>query len=90
MHAHKVVAHVAAEMAQGVYEECAKDNAWYAMHKDRNAFVRELAPRLVHTARGVLAEMLKEPGRSEADKRHLYQALLDDVTIPRGGKSFVQ
>lgn len=90
MHAHKRVAHVAQEMAQAVYEECAKDNDWHKQNRDRKRFVRELAPRLIPQARETLAKMLATPGRSEEDKEYIMQALMDDITIPRGGSSFVQ
>lgn len=90
MHADRTVSHVAQEMAQAIYEECAKDNAWYAMNKNRRHFVRELAPQLVQQARAILAEMLAQPGRDEADKERIMDALMRDITIPRGGTSIVQ
>jgi len=84
VHAHKMVAHIAREMAQAVYEECAKDNAWYAKYRNRAAFVRGLAPELIGQARAVLTEMLMRPGVSDYEKDTIMDALAADQTVPRG------
>ena len=84
IHAHKIVAHVAAEMAQAVYEECAKNNAWYAKYRDRAAFVRGLAPELIGQARAVLTDMLTRFYVSEHEKDSIMDALAADQTVPRG------
>lgn len=89
VHAHKIVAHIAMEMAQAVYEECAKDNAWYREHKDRGAFVRTLAPSLVSQARATLTDMLGRTGVSDHEKSVIMDALAADQAIPRGARGAV-
>lgn len=83
VYAHKLVAHVATEMANAVYEECAKDNLWYALNKDRAAFVNEVAPTLVQHARSTLTDML-QTNIPDEQKQEIMDALVQDRTIPRG------
>ncbi len=86
-HAHRLIAQTAEEMAQAVYEECAKDNTWYAEHLDRRAFVREVAPTLISQARSTLGEALASHALDDDAKAVIFQALQDDLAIPRGGRS---
>jgi hypothetical protein len=85
INAHKLVAHVAEEMAQEVFEELSKDNRWHAINKDRAAFVRTCAPTLRQEARGILAGMLERHDVSEHDKREIFEALMLDKQIPQSG-----
>ena len=82
-HAHRIVADIAVEMAQAVYEEAAKDNRWYAEHKDRAAFVRRVAPELLTHARETLTDMLLKPSVSEHEKEHIIEILAADQSVPR-------
>lgn len=84
VHAHRMVAHLATEMAQAVYERCARDNAWYRGHCDRAAVVRALAPELIPDARAALADMLARPGTPDEQKLLIMDALAADQTVPRG------
>lgn len=45
---------------------------------DARTFRRIQWPRFVPAARQILAKMLNEPGRSQADKDKIYDALLND------------
>lgn len=89
VHAHKLVAHVAMEMAQAVYEACARDNAWYRGHRDRTAFVRALAPEMVPQARATLTDMLARNTVSEQDKAIIMDVLAADQAIPRGARGAI-
>lgn len=89
VHAHKIVAHIAMEMAQAIYEACARDNAWYRRHKDRAAFVRVVAPELVSQARATLTDMLTRSSVSEHEKAVIMDALAADQAIPRGARGTV-
>ena len=84
-YAHKMVAHIAQEMAQAVYEDCAKDNFWYFLNKDRDAFVKKLAPTLINEARATLTDMLTRKDVPESQKELIFDALKADREIPRGG-----
>jgi hypothetical protein len=90
VHAHKMVAHLAVEMAQSVYEEYAKDNVWYRANPNRRNFVKLAAPTMIVHARATLAEMLGRDDVAEKDKIEIYEALIADRAIPRGGSSVVQ
>ena len=83
-YAHVAVADIAREMAQAVYEEAAKDNKWYAAHRNRMKFVRELAPKLISHAREVLTEMLQKNTVSDFEKDQIMEILAADQGVPRG------
>jgi hypothetical protein len=87
VHAHKMVAHIAEEMAQTVYEECASNNVWYAANPDRRKFVKFAAPTMIVHARQVLGEMLGRDDVSDREKEEIFEALLADRAIPRGGSA---
>lgn len=87
VHAHKMVAHLAEEMAQAVYEECAKNNVWFKANPNRGTFVKFAAPTFISQARATLAEMLGNPHVPESEKEIIFDALQADRSIPRGGTS---
>jgi hypothetical protein len=87
VHAHKMVAHIAEEMAQTVYEECASNNVWYEANPDRGTFVKFAAPTMIVHARQVLGEMLGRDDVSAKEKEEIFEALLADRAIPRGGSA---
>src|ERR1700681_579934 len=78
INAHRMVAHIAEEMAQALYEELAKNDAWYAQHQDRADAIKGMAPSLRQEARKVLAEMLGDEKTSQYDKERIYEALVND------------
>ena len=82
-HAHRIVADIAVEMAQAIYEEAARDNKWYKEHKDRTAFVRRVAPELLSHARETLTDMLLKPYVTDHEKEHIIQILAADQGVPR-------
>lgn len=88
--AHRLIAHVAEELAQEIYEDFAKDNDWYKNNKDRANVVRMLAPELRDTARGILSHMLTRNDVSEHEKKEIYDALLMDKELPLGGTSIAE
>lgn len=90
IHAHQAVAAVARELAHAVYEECARDNAWYRRHRNRAAFIHRVAPLLIGDARASLAQMLTMENVSEFQKGVIMEALAQDQTVPRGKGVTVQ
>ena len=90
VYSHKLVANVAANMAQEVYEEAARDNKWYARHRDRKAFIRRLAPELVQDARNLLTDMLTRPSVLDHEKEIIIEALAMDQHVPRGAGTTIQ
>ena len=90
VHAHRMVAHLAAEMAQAVYERCARDNAWYRLNKDRDAVVRGLAPEMIPHARAALTDVMMRPGTPDEQRAIIMDALTADQAIPRGAGVTVQ
>lgn len=86
VNAHYRVADLCVAMAQEVYEESAKSyNGWYKKHPDRAKFIRDCAPTLREHARRTLAEMLGRRDVPEDQKLEIYEALMLDGTLPRGG-----
>jgi hypothetical protein len=86
--AHRLIAEVATAMAQEVYEElCSGSNALYKVHGDRDDAVRQWAPMLVKAAKVQLGQMLNNPTVSDYEKEQIYEALVLDATLPKGGLS---
>lgn len=80
--AHRLVASLQLDMAHAVYDELArKDNKFYREWNETE-FVNMIAPTLRAQARQTLAEMLSQPGTSEAEKEEIYTALILDAQIP--------
>lgn len=84
--AHKMVAHVAREMAMEVYEyKCLRSNEFYATFPDMDEFVRSVAPTLKEAARKALGEMLAREDVSAIEKQDIYDALILDAVFDKGG-----
>lgn len=80
-----MVAELCSDMANAVYEELAKDNTWYAHHKNRVAWTNQhLADNgmmYVKEARRCLAMQLTDENVSKADKDKIHDALTKDAAI---------
>jgi len=96
-HAHPLVAEVACEMANAVFDEAmSKDNEMWrtikannpgkSMEAIRRHFVKWLAPDLLDDARTTLAQSLSS-NLSEALKERIYDALTRDAVLSRGRSS---
>lgn len=86
VHAHPLVASTAVEMANSLYEDWAKDNAFFKRFpegKGRRKFVKCVAPQLMNAARGALAQMLRGD-YPESTKVQIYEALTADRTLMSG------
>jgi hypothetical protein len=93
VHAHRLVARTAKEMAEALYEECMTDNAVYAHWKSlcpdlspnilRVRFVKLMLPNLLDAARATLAKMISTP-LTEQLKAEIYDALILDSAFKRG------
>ena len=93
IHAHKLIAATAQAMAHELYDTCMHNNHWYGWWKKQHpgassrqlelAFVRKNAPKLVESARAILARRL-DLSNDEAEKSIIYEALLLDNTLVRG------
>lgn len=84
VHAHKLVAETASQMAGALYEELAKNNVWYKKNPDQQAFIRLMTPKLLEQARRVLAGMLASPAYADTVKADIFSALTKDATLKRG------
>ena len=87
LNAHKMVASVAIEMAEDLFEVYARDNAMYRkMRADgqvtekaaRRVFIDRVAPRLLEDARQTLISMLGLEDVHENLKSQIYEAILLD------------
>ena len=91
LNAHRMVASVAIEMAQELFEVYARDNAVYRkLRADgqvteraaRTLFVEGVAPRLLEDARAQLASMLAADAPTcEYTKEQIYEALCLDSDL---------
>jgi hypothetical protein len=87
--AHWLVAKMAREMAESLYEAYASDNRFYeATHKQegREHFVRRMSQELLEDARALLARQLGRYDVSDQTKDQIHQALLDDNELRYGRK----
>jgi len=68
----------AKEMCAAFYEGCERSPRFREDAPPLKAFVMEHWPKYLAVARTTLAVMLRSPGRSEAEKAEIYDALLAD------------
>jgi len=86
LNAHKLVASVAIEMAQELFEEYARVNEIYAAMRAkgksekalRKTFVKRVAPKFLEEARRALSNMLIQEHVSQMAKDEIYEALILD------------
>lgn len=92
LHAHKLVAETAEEMAQALFEIYASENAIYKQMRmngqitekhARAKFVGRVAPTLFEDARKTLATMLAQPDDrvTQHMKTEIYEALIADNEV---------
>lgn len=83
--AHEMVAELAVAMAQETYEELAsKSDVFYGCNKNREDFVRHMAPLIREEAKQFLAGMLNDNSISDVEKEQIYEALKLDRHLKRG------
>jgi len=94
IHAHKMIADIAVNMANEIFEEAMrrnnelyrqvrKQNEELSLESCRKKYVREIAPTLVGEARATLSRMLGT-SISEELKKNIHEALLMDAALSRG------
>lgn len=83
---HVLVKKTAQEMAGAFYEWQAttgkRKNEFFASYPDLNAFIKRDWPNFVRAAKECLVEQLKDPSVSEMEKADIYEALLNDSSLP--------
>lgn len=80
--AHERVASVCHEIARCIYEEKAKDNAFFKANADAGLFCRNVAPYCRPIARAILAHMLEDKNLDEKYKQEIMDSILLDKMIP--------
>jgi hypothetical protein len=89
--AHTMVAAMALDLAQEVYEELAsRSNEFYKVNQDRDDFIRQCAPTLRAEARTALGMMLSDPDLATSWKDKIFEALVLDAALPKTGTSIVK
>lgn len=78
---HRLVRKTACEMAEVFYEYSAHDNTFYAYYPNMGFFMQREWRRFVFTAKQTLTTMLTG-SYPETYKQQIYDALLDDATLP--------
>ena len=83
--AHWLVAKTARELAESIYEDLAKDNAFYRRHPDQKAWVEAVHGSLLQQAREALASILNDPRPtiSEERREQIAEALIMDASLRR-------
>jgi len=88
--AHELVSEVCVSIANEMYEEYARHNEWYAANPSRQRYVQETAPGCIKLAIALLGHLLSDPDTSETEKQKIYEALILNNELPRGGVSYVK
>ena len=81
---HELVAETAKEFARTVYEEQAKDDAWYRMWPNSDYFVRRRWQSFIQPAREHLAELLhpsKHYMTTESQREQIHEAILLNAVV---------
>lgn len=78
---HKMIADVAKGCAGEQWETLAKQNRFYALNPDREAFVTKHWPKYLDVARTLLAGMLGSPKYDDATKAQIKDALMRDGAV---------
>lgn len=78
---HAQIAKTAKGLAEEHWEILAKQNAFYARHKDPRKFVKRFWPNYVDMARQILVGMLGNPKYDKAFKDEILKAVTLDGTI---------
>lgn len=83
---HEMVKKTAQELAGAYYEwqatHTGRANDFYANFPSIDAFVRRDWPNFVRVAKECLVEQLKDPNVSPMEKQQIYDALLNDASLP--------
>lgn len=83
---HKLVKKTAQELAGAFYEWQAttgrRKNDFYEAYPSCDVFVRRDWGNFVRAAKECLTDMLKDPNVSEKEKQDIYEALLNDSSLP--------
>lgn len=74
----RLIRTTAKEMCAAFYEACERTPRFRHDAPALEQFVRSHWPKYVPQARVTLAVMLRSPGRSDAEKAEIYDALLED------------
>lgn len=77
---HVLVRATAREMAAALYEELAKDNAFYKTFPSQKKFVARTWGKFIDQARATLAQMLAQP-ISDSLKLQIEDALIKDNAL---------
>lgn len=84
--AHKMLDHLAVELAGSEYEEMAsKHKEFYTQWKDQKEYIRYRAPYLLGPVKSLLADMLTRNDVSEAEKEQIHEALVLHNILPKSG-----
>lgn len=83
---HKLLKKTAVEMAGAIYEEMARDNAFFAKWPNQRNYIRKNWQFYIKAARTTLAQMLGG-NYPEMMKEEIFEALLQDRSLPHGDTS---
>lgn len=85
----KLVNKLCIEFAEEIYDYTAqRDNLFYKM-QDHDDFIRKMAPECREVAIQTLCEMLADPKILDKEKDEIYEALLQDKSVPAGATTVV-
>lgn len=79
--AHERVASVCMEIARAIYEQKAKDNAFFKANANADLFCRNVAPYVRPIARVILAHMLEDKNLDENMKLEIFDSIMLDKKI---------
>ena len=79
---HKLIARTAKELAGTFYEFAAHDNEFYKFYPKMQFFIDREWERFVTVAKQTLTDCLSSGALTEKDKGDIYDALINDSTLP--------
>lgn len=79
---HKLIAKTARELAGTFYEFAAHDNEFYKFYPKMQFFIDREWERFVTVAKETLTDCLISGALTEKDKGDIYDALINDSTLP--------
>lgn len=80
---HFLVRKTARELAGAFYEfQAVKSEQFYKQHGNVNDFIKDNWQNFVTVSKQVLTQCLTSGNLTDAEKMDIYEALLDDATLP--------
>lgn len=82
---HHLIKKTAVELAGEFYDKEAHDNTFYHFYPNEKFFIKTEWYQFITIAKSILVQMLGKPDICEAMKEEIFEALMLDKLLPKGG-----